>query len=114
MFARLHADCMKTKAAGIATLLALAGIIVSELLGPGTEAPRATIFTCVAAVLFIVFQYIYLRSKFGWGVVKAIIVLALLLLPELLLEFILSFLWFVVLPLIGMIILIMIVGNRKL
>jgi len=105
---------MKTKLAGIATLLALAGIIVSVLFGHGTVAPRATILTYIAVVLFIIFQYIYLRSRFGWGIVKTAIVQALSLLPQFLLIFILSFLWFVALPVIAMAILVTIVGNRKL
>ncbi|HSX30619.1 MAG TPA: hypothetical protein VLE99_01760 [Candidatus Saccharimonadales bacterium] len=105
---------MKTKLAGIATLLALAGIIVSVLFGHGTVAPRATVLTYIAAALFVVFQYVYLRSRLGWGSVKTVIAQVLSLVPQLFMLFILSFLWFVALPVIAMAILVMILGNRKL
>ena len=95
---------MKAKLTLIAMLLSLAGIICSLLLGPGTVAPRATILTCIAALLFIVFQYLYLRTRFGWGRVKTIIVQLITCMFQLIIIFVLCFLWFVVLPVIAIIV----------
>ena len=93
----------------------MAGITVCILLGPGKDAPKITPITAVVGLLLLVFEYLYVREvmkrkgiaiTIGWTV-AAIIVLGILLIPEIALITLVSFLWAITLPILVIYILVL-------
>ena len=82
----------------VCVCLSIVAIIISFLLGPGKVAPGATIFTYVASVALLLFEFLYLKEKLHWGVLKIVAIILVSLVPQLFVLVIGAFLWFITLP----------------
>jgi hypothetical protein len=93
----------------ILALVSASGIIVSFLLGPGTVAPRLTVYTLLSGSALLCTEYLTLRESallkgravdVKW-VLVTLVVLIVSLIPQALYFFIATFLWFLALPTFG-------------
>ncbi len=93
----------------ILALVSASGIIVSFLFGPGTVAPRLTVYTLLSGSALLCTEYLTLRENallkgravdVKW-VLVTLAVLIVSLIPQALYFFIATFLWFLALPTFG-------------
>jgi len=89
--------------------------MVSILFGPGTVTAEITPITIAVGLLLLVFEYLYAREilkrkkrpiTVGW-VATTLIILGIMLIPEVAIILIASFLWAIILPLLGIYILVL-------
>ena len=91
------------------------GMTLSILFGPGKVAPEVTPITGAGAILLLVFEYLYVREIAKrtdkpfttHRAILTILVLSILLIPEVALILLASFLWPVLLPILAIYILVL-------